>query len=287
VADAGSSRNEAIDWLRGVVMVLMALDHTRMFVGPSVDLQTAPPALYFTRWVTHFFAPVFVLLPGMGGALYGRRLPSTAALSTYLLTRGLWLALLEVTVIRAAWLAYIGPDVLVLQVIWVFGASMVVLAGLVWLPRTAIAAVALVLIAGHNLVDGMRADQLGSMRWLWLLLHEEGTVEPFPGARWIVIYPLLPWVGVMAAGYVIGPWAARSRAWRRTAFLRTGLALIAGFLVLREANLYGDPHAWSAGEGWTRTVLSFLDCEKYPPSLLFLAMTLGPALCMLAVMDRP
>ena len=207
MADPGSSRNEAIDWLRGVVMVLMALDHTRMFVGASVDLRTAPPALYFTRWMTHFCAPVFVLLAAMGAYLYGRRLASTAALSTYLLTRGLWLALLEVTVIRAAWLAYIGPDVLALQVIWVIGASMVVLAGLVWLPRVAIAAIA--------------------------------------------------------------------------------VALIAGFLVLRETNLYGDPHAWSAGESWTRTVLSFLDCEKYPPSLLFLAMTLGPALCVLALMDRP
>ena len=287
VADEGSSRNEAIDWLRGVVMVLMALDHTRMFVGTSVDLRTATPALYFTRWVTHFCAPVFVLLAGMGAYLHGRRLPSTGALSIYLLTRGLWLALLEVTVIRAAWLAYIGPDVLVLQVIWVIGASMVVLAGLIWLPRAAIAAVAVALIAGHNLLDGIRADQLGSMRWLGLLLHEEGAVEPFPGARWLVIYPLVPWVGVIAAGYVIGPWAAQSRAWRRAAFLRTGLALVTGFLVLRATNLYGDPHAWSAGESWTRTVLSFLDCEKYPPSLLFLAMTLGPAMCVLALMDRP
>src|SRR5262245_3874904 len=186
-------------------MVLMALDHTRMFVGSSVDLRTATPALYFTRWVTHFCAPVFVLLAGMGAYLHGRRMPSTRALSGYLLTRGLWLALLEVTVIRAAWLAYIGPAALVLQVIWVIGVSMVVLAGLVWLPRAVIAVFAFALIAGHNLLDDIHADQLGSVRWLWLLLHEEGTVEPFPGARWLVIYPLIPWVAVMAAGYVVGP----------------------------------------------------------------------------------
>src|SRR5215813_2967772 len=151
-------------------MVLMALDHTRSFIGPAVDLRTASPALYFTRWITHFCAPVFVLLAGVGAYLHGRRLPSMRALSRYLLTRGLWLALLEVTVVRAAWLAYIGPSVLVLQVIWVIGASMVVLAGLVWLPRVAIATFAVVVIAGHNLLDGGRADQLGSLRWLWLVL---------------------------------------------------------------------------------------------------------------------
>jgi uncharacterized membrane protein len=287
VAETRPSRNEAIDWLRGVVMVLMALDHTRMFVGPAVDLRTATPALYFTRWVTHFCAPVFVLLAGMGAYLHGVRLPSTRALSGYLLTRGLWLALLEVTVIRAAWLAYIGPDILVLQVIWAIGVSMVVLAGLVWLPRVAIAAFAVALIAGHNLLDGVRADQFGSLRWLWLLLHQEGRVEPFSGARWLVIYPLIPWVAVMAAGYVLGPWALLPPAQRRSAFLRAGVALVAGFLLLRATNLYGDPHAWSTGDGWVRAALSFLDCEKYPPSLLFLAMTLGPALCVLAWLDRP
>ena len=281
------SRNDAIDWLRGVVMVLMALDHTRMFVGPSVDLHTAAPALYFTRWMTHFCAPVFVLLAGTGAYLHGQRLASTRALSRYLLTRGLWLAALEVTVVRAVWIAYIGPDILVLQVIWAIGASMVVLAGLVWLPRAAIAAFAVALIAGHNLLDGIHADQLGSLRWLWLLLHEEGRLEPFAGARWLLIYPLIPWVAVMAAGYAIGPWAALPRAQRRSVFLRAGGALVAGFVLLRATNLYGDPHAWSAEGGPVRAALSFLDCEKYPPSLLFLAMTLGPALCVLAWMDRP
>src|SRR5262245_14603227 len=133
-----------------MVMILMALDHTRMFVGPSVDLATAAPALFFTRWITHFCAPVFVLLAGVAAYLTGRRLASTRALSAYLVTRGLWLAFLELTVIRVVWVAYVGPDILVLQVIWVIGISMVVLAGLVWLPRAAIAAVAVTVIAGHN-----------------------------------------------------------------------------------------------------------------------------------------
>jgi len=280
-------RNQAIDWLRGAVMIIMALDHSRMFLGSEVDLHTAPPALYFTRWITHFCAPVFVLLAGTAAYLHGQRLASTRALSRYLFTRGVWLAFLEVTVVRAAWIIYLGPEILVLQVIWVIGASMVVLAGLVWLPRAAIAAFAVAVIAGHNLLDAVHASQLGALRWLWLLLHEEGTLEPFPGARWFVIYPLVPWVAVMAAGYVIGPWALAPRDERRRRFFSAGAALIAGFVMLRATNLYGDPHAWSAEGGTLRAVLSFLDCEKYPPSLLYLAMTLGPALCMLAWMDRP
>jgi uncharacterized membrane protein len=287
VEDARPARNQAIDWLRGTAMILMALDHTRMFVGPAVDLRTAAPALFFTRWITHFCAPVFVLLAGVAAYLHGRRLASTRALSRYLFTRGLWLAFLEVTVIRAVWMAYIGPEILVLQVIWAIGASMVVLAGLVWLARPAIAAFALTLIAGHNLLDVVHAEHLGSLRWLWLLLHEEGRLAPFSGATWIVIYPLVPWAAVMAAGYVIGPWALLPREQRRARFLAAGAALTAGFVLLRASNLYGDPHAWTAGSGAMRAVLSFLDCEKYPPSLLFLAMTIGPALCLLAWMDRP
>ena len=282
-----ADRNQAIDWLRGAVMILMALDHSRMFVGSAVDLHTAAPGLYFTRWITHFCAPVFVLLAGTAAYLHGQRLGSTRALSRYLLTRGLWLAFLEVTVVRAVWIFFIGPEILVLQVIWAIGISMVVLAALVWLPRSAIAAFAVALIAGHNLFDAIHAADLGALRWVWLLLHEEGGLEPFPGARWIVIYPLVPWVAVMAAGYVIGPWALLTRDVRRRRFLRACVALIGGFAVLRATNLYGDPHAWSTDGGPLRALLSFLNCEKYPPSLLFLAMTLGPALCLLAWMDRP
>jgi len=282
-----AARNDAIDWLRGAVMMLMALDHTRMFLGTSVDLHTAPPALYFTRWVTHFCAPVFVLLAGTAAWLHGRRLDSTGALSIYLLTRGLWLVLLEVTVVRFVWLFAIGPEIVLLQVIWAIGAAMVVLAGVVWLPRGAVVAFAATLIVGHNLLDTVAADRLPSLRWLWLLLHEPGKLEPFAGATWFVAYPLVPWVAVMVAGYVIGPWALLPRADRRARFLRAGVALTAGFVLLRATNLYGDPHPWSGEGGPVRAVLSFLDCQKYPPSLLYLCMTIGPALCALAWMDRP
>jgi len=268
-------------------MIVMALDHARMFVGTPVDLRTAPPALYFTRWVTHFCAPVFVLLAGTAAYLHGRRLGSTRDLASYLLRRGVWLVLLELTVVHAAWLADIRLDIVVLQVIWAIGASMVVLAGVVWLPRTALLAFALLLVGGHNLFDAVHADQLGRLRWLWLLLHEDGRLEPFAGARWLVVYPLVPWVAVMALGYALGPWALLPRAARRARFLRAGLVTTLGFVVLRATNLYGDPQPWSAQAASLRTTLSFLDCEKYPPSLLFLAMTLGPALCGLGVMDRP
>jgi len=287
VATQPPERNQAIDWLRGAVMILMALDHSRMFVGAEVDLHTASPALYFTRWITHFCAPVFVLLAGVAAYLHGQQLASPRALARYLFTRGLWLAFLEVTVVRFAWMLYIGPQILVLQVIWAIGVSMMILAGVVWLPRAAIAGFAVALIVGHNLFDAVQAADLGAFRWLWLLLHESGRLEPFAGARWFVVYPLAPWAAVMAAGYAIGPWALLPRAARRTRFRRAGVALIAGFVVLRAINGYGDPHPWSADGGPLHALLSFLDCEKYPPSLLFLAMTLGPALCLLASMDRP
>ncbi len=277
------ARNGAIDCLRGLVMVLMALDHARAFVGGPVDLATAGPALFFTRWITHYCAPVFVLLAGTAAWLHGRRLGSTAALSRWLATRGLWLIVLEVTVVRAAWIFSLGPEIVILQVIWAIGASMVVLAALVWLPLPALAAVALVTIGSHNLFDGVLADDLGALRWLWLLLHQDGPLAPFEGARWYVAYPLVPWFAVLAAGYALGPWMVLPSAERRRRVVWLGVALTLGFVVLRASGLYGDPHPWMTTDG----VLAFLDCEKYPPSLLFLAMTLGPALVLLAALDRP
>ncbi len=280
-------RYEAVDCLRGIVMVLMALDHTRMFVGTPVDLAVAPVALFLTRWITHFCAPVFVFLAGMSARLQSRRLGSTAASSAHLLKRGLWLVVLEVTVVRLGWLFSFGPGVVVLQVIWAIGVSMIVLAGLVWLPRGVIGAVAVATIVGHNALDVVHADGLGGLRWAWILLHEEGRLEPFSGARWFLVYPVVPWIAVMAAGYAVGPWALLPQAARRGRFLTAGIALTTAFVVLRATNLYGDPHPWTSAGGPLRAALSFLDCEKYPPSLLFLLMTLGPAACALAWLDRP
>jgi len=274
-------RVDSVDLLRGLVMVLMALDHTRDFFGTGGlnPRDLGDPALFLTRWITHFCAPVFIFLAGASAWLYGNRGRSVCEVSRYLVTRGFWLMLIEFTVVRLAWIFTLDVSFFSTGVIWVIGASMVVLAALVHLPRWAIAATAIAIIAGHNLFDGLRAEHLGWMGWLWKLLHQPGMNHIGPGTMFYVLYTVVPWVGVMAAGYALGPVLAV----RRRLLVRLGLALTAGFIVLRATNLYGDPAPWAMQSTWTATVLSFLNCEKYPASLLFLMMTLGPALLFLAV----
>jgi uncharacterized membrane protein len=236
--------------------------------------------------VTHFCTPTFIFLAGVSAFLYGERGRRVGEVSWFLLTRGLWLILIEFTLMRLCWTFSIHADVFVIQVIWVTGASMVVLAGLVHLPRWAIATIGLAMIAGHNLLDGIDAEELGQAGWLWKLLHEPGLIEVGPHVRLFVLYVLVPWSGVMAAGYALGPMFRLDPARRRSFLLRTGAAITVGFIVLRASNLYGDPAAWSVQGSALATVLSFIDCEKYPPSLLYLMMTLGPALILLALFER-
>ena len=277
----------SIDVLRGLVMALMALDHTRDFFGASGfnPRDVTEPALFVTRWVTHFCAPTFIFLAGLSAFLYGRG-RSTEELSRFLLIRGLWLILIELTLIKFGWSFEVDPYRLSLGVIFVIGASMVVLAGLIWLPRWAIAGVALIMIAGHNLFDGVRADELGGAAWAWHLLHEPGLVPLGHGVNLYVLYPLIPWIGVMAAGYLLGPVMQLEGQARQRLLFRLGTAVTLGFIVLRATNLYGDPDPWTAQETLLSTVLSFLNCEKYPPSLLYLMMTLGPALMLLASFEH-
>ena len=285
---AGRVRLDSIDLLRGLVMVLMALDHTRDFFaagGPN-PRDIADPALFLTRWVTHFCAPTFIFLAGVSAFLYGERGRSVGQVSFFLLTRGLWLILIELTLMRVCWTFSFHVNVFVMQVIWVTGASMVVLAGLVHLPRWAIATIGLAMIAGHNLLDGIDAEDLGNAAWLWTLRHQPGLIEIAPQLKLFVLYNLVPWSGVMAAGYALGPVFRLDPASRRSFLIRTGAAVTAGFIALRATNLYGDPAAWSVEASVLRTLLSFLDCEKYPPSLLYLMMTLGPALILLALFER-
>ena len=282
------ARLDSVDLLRGLVMLLMALDHTRDFFaasGPN-PRDIADPALFLTRWVTHFCTPTFIFLAGVSAFLYGERGRRVGEVSWFLLTRGLWLILIEFTLMRLCWTFSFHANVFVMQVIWVTGASMVVLAGLVHLPRWAIATIGLAMIAGHTLLDGVDADELGHAGWLWKLLHEPGLIEIGPHARLFVLYVLVPWSGVMAAGYALGPVFRLDPARRRSFLLRTGAAVTAGFIVLRASNLYGDPAAWSVQASVLATVLAFIDCEKYPPSLLYLMMTLGPALILLALFER-
>ena len=287
VAGGGSARIVSVDVLRGLVMALMALDHTRDFFGSGGfnPRDVAEPALFLTRWITHICAPTFIFLAGLSAFLYGRT-RSAGELSRFLITRGIWLILIDFTLIKFGWRFEFDFYRLGAGVIFAIGASMIVLAALVWLPRWVIATVALVMIAGHNLFDGLRAEHFGALSWAWHLLHERGQVPLGERANLYVIYPLIPWAGVMTAGYGLGPVMQRAPEARQRLLFMLGAAITLGFVLLRATNLYGDPAPWLPQETWLSTLLSFLNCEKYPPSLLYLMMTLGPALMLLAAFEH-
>ena len=290
--EAAATRLDAVDLLRGLVMVIMALDHTRDFfhnaalLYPPEDLTRTTPALFFTRWITHFCAPVFVFLAGTGAFLSVSRGKTKKQLSWFLITRGLWLIVLELTLVRLGWFPLAGLSFFALQVIWVLGVSMIVLAGLIYLPLRLIAAIGVLMIATHNLLDRFTTERFGALGWLWRLLHESEPWQPVSGVFVIVVYPLIPWIGVMAAGYAFGQLLLLERTRRRKVLLALGLSLTLAFIILRATNLYGDPRAWSSQSSLVYTLLSFLKTEKYPPSLLFLLMTLGPAIALLPLFER-
>jgi uncharacterized membrane protein len=290
-------RLDSVDFVRGVVMVVMALDHVRDFFHvyaksfDPLDPSKTWTLLYFTRWVTHFCAPTFVFLAGTGAFLSTRRGKTKGELSWFLLTRGLWLVLLELTLVRFGWFFNLDYHLMMVQVIWAIGWSLVVLAGLVYLPTRVIAAFGLALIFLHNLLDGVRADSLpppfGPLRWLWVLLHEQNVLAPRGDVFVFVAYPLVPWVGVMAVGYAFGQLLTLERERRRRLLLTVGGSAVALFVLLRWLNVYGDPTPWASQErGAWYTFLSFLNTQKYPPSLLYLLMTLGPSIVAVALFDR-
>jgi uncharacterized membrane protein len=287
-AAAARTRIDSVDLLRGLVMVLMALDHTRDFFAANGfnPRDVGEPALFLTRWITHYCAPTFIFLAGISAFLYGAQGRTRAEVSRFLFTRGLWLVLVEFTVVRLGWTFSLHPDHFVMQVIFAIGASMMALAALVHLPRWAIAAVGVAMIAGHNTLDGIKADSFGAVAPLWNVLHKPGLLPLGSEVKVFALYPLIPWIGVMAAGYALGPIFTRERAARVRWLCGVGAALTAGFVLLRATNLYGDPAPWVAHEDLLATVLSFINCEKYPPSLLYLAMTIGPALLLLAATER-
>jgi uncharacterized membrane protein len=286
-------RLESIDIVRGVIMVLMTLDHVRDFfhhdalLFPPNDLAQTNASLFLTRWITHFCAPVFFFLAGTGAFLSFGRGKSKSDLARFLVSRGLWLIFLELTVVRClGWQFNFNYHVTGLLVIWGLGCSMIVLAALIYLPQGAIALFALLMIVGHNLLDPIEPQSFGAFAWLWNILHAPGAFDLFPGITVITPYTLIPWVGVMAAGYVFGGFYKLEPAVRRRRLLWLGIALTGLFIIMRGLNLYGDPTPWTAQRNGLFTVLSFLNCEKYPPSLLFLLMTLGPVIVLLAVMEN-
>lgn len=287
---AGKSvRLESVDLLRGIVMILMALDHTRDFFGNSAinptDLSRATASLFFTRWITNICAPVFFLLVGTGAWLSLRR-KSKSALSRFLFTRGLWLIFLELVLLRGlAWQFNFDYRLTMLVILWALGWAMIVLSALVYLPAWVVASFGIVMIATHNLTDAVAPAAFGAFAPLWTILHTPGFLVNTPRHAVFVAYPLIPWVGVTVAGYGLGQifgWPAERR---KRLLLRMGIGLTAAFVVLRAVNLYGDPVRWSTQKSAAFTVLSFLNTTKCPPSLLFLLMTLGPAILLLRIFD--
>jgi uncharacterized membrane protein len=281
------SRLASVDVLRGAIMVLMALDHVRDYVSrlhfPPEDLSRATVGLVATRWVTHFCAPGFSLLAGVGIGLAMQRGKPAGAMSRYLLVRGAWLIVLDLVVTPIAW--RLGFDLVpaFALVLWALGLSMIVMAALVHLPRPVVAAGALLLIATHNLLDGIQPASLGAWAPLWHVLHVPGFVVP---GKLFVGYPLVPWVAVMALGWVLAAVYQWDEARRRRVLITAGLAATALFVVVRALNGYGDPQPWTAQRSPALTVASFLNVRKYPPSLDFLLMTLGPLLVALALLER-
>jgi len=277
-------RLESIDLVRGVIMILMALDHTRDFFGNSglnpTDPGTTTVPLFFTRWITHYCAPVFFLLTGTGAYLSLRK-KSKTELSRFLFTRGLWLIFLEVTVVRClGWQFNFDYQLTLVMVLWALGWSMIVLSGLVYTPAWIVTTFGIVMIATHNLLDSVKSSNP-----LWIILHSQNFIVNHPGRVIFVAYPLIPWIGVTAAGYGLGQIYSWPPASRKAFLLRLGIAVTAGFFVLRFTNVYGNPFPWTTQNTPVRTVLSFLNTTKYPPSLLYLMMTLGPALLLLWVFD--
>lgn len=296
-SDSAAPRVASLDVLRGVVMVLMALDHVRVYFSSAAhdpcDLSQTTAALFLTRWITHFCAPAFVFLAGVGAFLHGAHVGSRGAQSRWLITRGVWLLVLEATWMRLAWTFNVDySHYLLAGVIWAIGWSMIVLAALVHLPTIVAGAFGLLVIFGHNLTDARMATLGPALRggpapWLWQILYFGGPIRlGEEGPTLFVLYALIPWVGVMAAGFAFGAIMRRPTSQRTPICLLIGGGAILLFALLRGLNAYGDARPWSMQRTPLFTALSFVNTRKYPASLLFLLMTLGPMIAMLPVLER-
>jgi uncharacterized membrane protein len=286
-------RIQSIDFLRGLVMIIMALDHVRMYFAlgtwysEPTDLATTTPLLFFTRWITHFCAPIFVFLAGTSAFLSGTKRSNIKETALYLLTRGLWLIFVELVIVNFAWTFDITYSFRILQVIWAVGISMVILSFLVFLPNGWILVIGTLLVCGHNLLDSITRNGSSASDILWYALHQPHSV--FINSTHLVnfVYPVLPWIGLMALGYVLGSLYKQDfpTEQRRRWLLSIGVAAIFLFIVLRGFNLYGEPHPWQTQDTFVFSLMSFLNTTKYPPSLHFLLMTIGPALIFLAFIE--
>ncbi|MFT3681965.1 MAG: heparan-alpha-glucosaminide N-acetyltransferase domain-containing protein [Ferruginibacter sp.] len=284
-----SKRIESIDLVRGIVMVIMALDHSRdffhreAFTDDPLNLATTTPILYFTRWITHFCAPTFVFLSGVSAWLQSRR-KTTAELSKFLISRGLWLILLEFTILSIGVSADIHFGIITLATIWAIGISMVILGLVIWLPFNLVLALGLLIVFGHNSFDFMEAAGNGNFSFGW---HRPGPVPLSADHSIMILYPFLPWTGLMITGYCFGKiFSAYDEQVRNKILLRTGIAVILLFILLRLADIYGDPLHWSRQQNLLHSFFSFMKLQKYPPSLLYICATIGPVLILLSLIKN-
>ncbi|VVN05328.1 hypothetical protein PS662_03566 [Pseudomonas fluorescens] len=288
-----ATRLLSIDALRGLVILFMLLDHVRETfflhrqVSDPMDIATTEPALFFSRTLAHLCAPVFVLLTGLSAWLYGEKYASKSDVCSFLFKRGLFLVVLEFTLVNFAWTFQLPPTVIYLQVIWAIGLSMMALSVMVWLPRSILLVLSLAIITGHNLLDGVHFPIGSAMHVPWAILHDRGWIELADTLRLRTSYPVLPWIGVIGLGYAMGPWfgrAADAKA-RQMKLLLCGVGGLAVFMALRLLNGYGEK-PWQVGDTALRTLMSVFNITKYPPSLLFIALTLSVGCLLLLWFER-
>ncbi len=289
-----STRIESIDILRGLVMIIMALDHVRvytntgyLFLDPT-NMDTTTPSLFFTRWITHFCAPVFVFLAGTSAFLYGSKQVSKRSLAKFLFTRGLWLVFIELTVVNFAWTFDINLSFHIFQVIWVIGICMMLLAGLIYLPKKLLLGIGLIILIGHNILDGITMQGNDPLSILWYFIHQQKLLIFNGGEAMMYIhYPMLPWLGIMILGYCFGYFYKKdfNATVRKKWLLIFGLGAIVLFILLRFLNIYGDLVPWTEQQNTTYTFLSFMNTTKYPPSLVYTLMTLGPAMLFIYAIE--
>ena len=286
-----TKRIESIDILRGVVMVIMALDHVRdyfnygSFFNDPTNFETTTPMLFFTRFITHYCAPVFVFLAGTSAFLYGSK-KTKGEVFKFLFTRGIWLIFLELVVNNLIWTFDFSYSFPILQVIWAIGVSMIFLSFLIYLPKKVILGIGLLLVFGHNALDGIVMEGTSLQSMLWYFFHQEYRLIS-PGFMMVIKYPLIPWIGLMALGYCFGQLYTKDfdAQIRKNWLLNMGFAAIGLFFLLRSLNIYGDLVPWSMQDTTTKTIMSFFNLTKYPPSLLYLCITLGPSLLFLYAIE--
>jgi len=292
ISKSRTYRIDSIDLLRGLVMIIMALDHTRDFfhrpawTEDPLNLATTTPVLYFTRWITHLCAPIFVFLAGTGG--YFQRLrKSKKELSGFLISRGLWLLIVEIVIINFAFTFDVSYSIIGLQTIWSIGISMIILGLVIWLPFNVILMLGIIIVLGHNALDYYEKTFKSQPDWWYSLIHQPGFYKLWDGHNLLILYPFLSWTGLMMLGYCFGKlFLFYEGKQRRRMLLSLGLGVLTIFVVLRYTNAYGNPQDWIEQQTWLNTVLAFLNVQKYPPSLLFMCATIGIGLIILAFVDK-